>query len=61
METRLMELVLDAERAANEARHRHDPVVDSGAYVRTERRGRWQALTGGIGGVVAAIIHAPGR
>ena len=60
MELRVLELVLEAERAASEARHRHDPP----AYVVIEqepRRGRWQALVGGIGALLAVVVGVGGR
>ena len=60
MEMRVLELVLEAERAANEARHRHDPP----AYVLVERGpvgGRWRAFVGGVGALVAVIVSAAGR
>ena len=60
MELRVMELVLEAERAANEARHRHDPP----AYVvitPAPRRGRWQAFAGGVGALLAVVVSVGGR
>ena len=60
MELRVLELVIEAERAANEARHRHDPPC----YVPVERGpagGRWQTFVGGIGALLAVIISAAGR
>ncbi len=60
MELRVMELVLEAEQAANAARHRHDPpcwvVIE-----REPRRGRWQAFIGAIGALVAVLVSVGGR
>ncbi len=60
MELRVMELVLEAERAASAARHRHDPP----AYVvitPEPHRSRWQAFAGGVGALLAVIASVGGR
>lgn len=60
MELRVLELVIEAERAAREARHRHDPP----AYVVVTpepRRSRWQTFAGGVGALLAVIVSVGGR
>lgn len=60
MELRVMELVLEAEQAANAALHRHDPP----AYVPVERGpvgGRWAAFASGVSALVAMIVSVGGR
>lgn len=60
MELRVMELVLEAEQAANAALHRHDPPAYAEVQQDT-RRGRWQAFVSGVGALVAAILSVGGR
>lgn len=60
MELRVLELVLEAERAADAARHRHDPP----AYViipRETRPGRWHGFGGGVAALVALVVSAGSR
>ena len=60
MELRVMELVLEAERAADAARHRHDPP----AYVVIPcetRPTRWHAFGSGVAALVALIVSAGSR
>lgn len=60
MELRVIELVLEAEQAANAALHRHDPPAYAEVQQDT-RRGRWQAIVSGVSAVVAMIVSIGGR
>ncbi len=60
MELRVLEMVLEAERAANEARHRHDPPAYV-VIVEEPRRSPWQAFAGGVGALLAVVVSVGGR